>query len=964
MSILTVPVLPRARFIQNFLVTCLLVCLAAAISLLAMWISTKARANTTHIPKPSTAQGAPVPGAEVSPYNAAASVNMAFWLFFEVWIINTFRAYRPQYFLPSIVCSIFIQITSTYGVLFATMEQVESLITRVLESFFAGFAISAAVSLFIIPITSRTLIYMLMTGEIHALKKILEVHSQYMRSLPTRDWYGEKSSSKESDSGMESDGKNSSRTTPWPEADTLKSVTSGVAEVQVKIQAELRYAKLEAAWGKLRGKDISTITRLLKGILVPILGMESLTDVTDRIEKRGGWGVLRLPKTDHGLTEAEFVALEEKEKQEWNWIFDKLQRPVHKLQQAMIEGLDHCLYTLEFAKRPKDHANIDIEASPSGSYFVGKAFAPFLESKIQEFLSNRENFLKEWCAFKCLDYPKRDGVEPSEYPLHERHQSQLYLVLDLEYSFIMTARGVLDFVKYADSKIADGTMAKNRFIYPTWRQLKQWFWDALSREDGNLDYQAYSTRSGSPIVRLTDAIPIEKDPEHLPPVTAWEKFTDHFRIIPRFFGSAESTFGFRVATGTMCIAIVCYLRNSQEFFIQQRIIWGSIMASVAISMTQTAGSGIYGQAVRFGGTCIAMVASYIIWYLPDQHTAGIIVFTGIAMFFYHYPFIKNPADPVIPMIGMVTVVLIVGYELQVKQIGVEISISNGQVYHPLYELAPYRLAAVSGGVAIAFLFTYFPSVDTARAKLRNDLGAAVYLMSNYYSSVHQTVSLRIRGAEGDMGDKTSTGRVLQKARTQIFVKELILLQGMKQHCKFLAWEPTFGGKFPRATYDKLLDHTQNILHFSTMISYVTETFKEFPTEVDTQITSESWMKDFKELIASLQLTSQNVTSLLSIVAAAISTGRPLPPYLKAPKPVRLSQLLESMDADILSPRHVLEAGYAAFAVMQVATSMLGDDLEGLLEETKNLVGEVKFGIEAPRVDGVSSAHLMIGEKQD
>jgi hypothetical protein len=163
---------------------------------------------------------------------------------------------------------------------------------------------------------------------------------------------------------------------------------------------------------------------------------------------------------------------------------------------------------------------------------------------------------------------------------------------------------------------------------------------------------------------------------------------------------------------------------------------------------------------------------------------------------------------------MVTVMLIVGYELQVKKIGIEISISNGQVYHPLYELAPYRLAAVAGGVGVAFIFTYFPSVVTARAKLRNDLGSALYLLGNYYSSVHQTVSLRIRGTQGDMGDKKSTGRKLQKARTQVLIKELILLQGIKQHCKFLAWEPTFGGKFPRATYDKLIDHTQkSVYHF-------------------------------------------------------------------------------------------------------------------------------------------------------
>jgi hypothetical protein len=72
-----------------------------------------------------------------------------------------------------------------------------------------------------------------------------------------------------------------------------------------------------------------------------------------------------------------------------------------------------------------------------------------------------------------------------------------------------------------------------------------------------------------------------------------------------------------------------------------------------------------------------------------------------------------------------------------------------------------------------------------------------------------------------------------------------------------------------------------------------------------------------------------------------------------------------MDADILSPRHVLEPGYAAFAVMQVATSMLADDLEGLLEETKNLVGEVKFGIETPGTGNIEDADpVMTGEKRD
>src|ERR1700761_1191339 len=165
--------------------------------------------------------------------------------------------------------------------------------------------------------------------------------------------------------------------------------------------------------------------------------------------------------------------------------------------------------------------------------------------------------------------------------------------MQLEYSVVTVARGILDLVRFAESKVEDGTMKKKRLTVPTWKQLKKWAWAIVSREDNNLDYQTYSYRSGTPTVYLGDAFGVQRDPEHLDPETWWEKVTDKFRLLPKFFGSKESLFGFKVAVGTMIIAISCFLRNSQEFYIKQRIIWAAIM--VGISTTQTAGSGIYGQ---------------------------------------------------------------------------------------------------------------------------------------------------------------------------------------------------------------------------------------------------------------------------------------------------------------------------------------------------------------------------------
>lgn len=349
-------------------------------------------------------------------------------------------------------------------------------------------------------------------------------------------------------------------------------------------------------------------------------------------------------------------------------------------------------------------------------------------------------------------------------------------------------------------------MKKKRFFVPTWKQMKKWFWVSLSREDRELDYQSYSRRSGTPTVYLDDVLQTGKDAEHLSPETAWEKITDKLRTIPRFLGSSESVFGFRVAVATMCISIVAFLRNSQHFYIEQRLIWGSIM--VAISMTLTAGSGIYGQFLRFIGTAIGMVLSYIDWYIVDAQPSGVIVFVGITMVVYHYPLIKFQTDPVIPIIGMVTVMLIVGYALQVKKVGILLSETSGQQFHALYVLSPYRLATVTGGVGVALLFTYFPSVATVRSQLRKDLGSFLYLLAHYYSSMYTTASLRVRDLAGDHRNKKSLGRVLQKALARLLAKEIVLLQGMKQHTVFFAWEPTFGGKFPRDTYWKLIEHAR------------------------------------------------------------------------------------------------------------------------------------------------------------
>ena len=65
----------------------------------------------------------------------------------------------PALQFPVIMYSIFTNVAFTYGPLFPTIDAGEALIVQLLEGFLMAFAISLGVNLFIIPVSSRTVIF-------------------------------------------------------------------------------------------------------------------------------------------------------------------------------------------------------------------------------------------------------------------------------------------------------------------------------------------------------------------------------------------------------------------------------------------------------------------------------------------------------------------------------------------------------------------------------------------------------------------------------------------------------------------------------------------------------------------------------------------------------------------------------------------------------------------------------------
>lgn len=81
---------------------------------------------------------------------------------------------------------------------------------------------------------------------------------------------------------------------------------------------------------------------------------------------------------------------------------------------------------------------------------------------------------------------------------------------------------------------------------------------------------------------------------------------------------------------------------------------------------------------------------------------------------------------------------------------------------------------------------------------------SMYLLANYYSCVHSTVKGRVLGSEGSMELNDAPGRKLDKFRLKLFSKEVALLAGLGEHAAWTAWEPTFGGRFPKEIYDDIV----------------------------------------------------------------------------------------------------------------------------------------------------------------
>ncbi|KAH6647237.1 hypothetical protein BKA67DRAFT_525068 [Truncatella angustata] len=951
-SILSLSILPRGKFLQTLTLNVLFACAGAAIALLIMWSALQARLHTESRPlDPST--GLP-------PYNPSQSVVSAVWLFFVIWFANTIRAKYPTMNVPVIVFSIFTNISATYSPIMTSNAAFESLVKRLLTAMLTAFGIGFACSLLIIPVPSRKVSFGQIKGMMMLLRGAVKQEKVYMQSLEREDMFAilHNVSSAVDGGGWNNQSKKSPEPVTAAEATALKATIANIRQLAGKVQADLAFAKRDFSWGKHGASDLRDIFLNLRACLIPVVGISTVIDIFQVVAEKREWA------TDEH-TPAEVLAEKIEEKRMWNEVMKQLHEPFEALSQIVDQGLEHAGIQLEIFPRPKaakkgkkDSANgdIDVEAKGGLSKPGDSDFAKTLDAKVKILKDVKGKVLKIWAKERGLigdtEEPEsmREGYFEAEDDVDRRRdQGQLFLLLYIEklastflHHMNETAEAVQSFVIYADERIANGSMSKNHLIVPKWKKLRKWAAAMLKDEDASSENTA-DLFDSSNVVYVGDGFSEKKDPEHLPASNWFERLGNGIRAMNRFFGSQQSFFGIRVACATMTIAIVNFLEPTQAFFVKQRLVWAMII--VSISMTETSGQSIFGFFCRIAGTAAAMVLSLIAWYIVDKNIPGIIVFYALFIMCIHYFFLKYPQFIPAWMISMVTLTMIIGYQLQVIKIGIAVAESNSQPFYPIYEFGPYRLATVAGGALVAFIWTIFPSPITDRTWLRRDLSATMYLLAHYFTAINETLKSRLHDTGGDPNVKTSPAHKLAKIRRKLFGKLLLILPSLSQHANFQRFEPTIGGKFPRETYLDIIQRATRITSYLTLISH-SVTWTPHHAQQD-----RAWIEALSLLLTDVSSTKDTIICALALLSNSLLNGHPLPPHIPVPKPYELTRQLEKLKLpgspgqrpmNLLDAKNMSENGYAEFAVLQVCSSLVCDDLEGLIKSVGKLVGVVDF----------------------
>lgn len=257
-----------------------------AMVLLGQYAGIKARQHTTPVgASPNIALG----------YNSSASAVNAIFLMLNLFGINALRAARPAFSIPAVGYNIFVLLGFTYGPQMTTVASSLKFSKELFYSFLTGQAIGTGVSLLVIPISSRKVFFGEAAGFLQSSRGLLKAQIEFVEALEysqmectprpnTRLASGGRS---ETDHVRDNQPEESENKHIYNQrASSLKESSAALLALGGKLRDDVVFAKREIAFGHFQSKHIHEMHRLFMNILVPITGLSTITDISERLNHR------------------------------------------------------------------------------------------------------------------------------------------------------------------------------------------------------------------------------------------------------------------------------------------------------------------------------------------------------------------------------------------------------------------------------------------------------------------------------------------------------------------------------------------------------------------------------------------------------------------------------------------------------------------------------------------------------
>ncbi|KAK2791372.1 hypothetical protein FQN53_004553 [Emmonsiellopsis sp. PD_33] len=962
--------MPRAKFMKIMLFNLLATCVAASLCCLGIYCTVKAREHTT----PAGSSSDIVTG-----YNSSASAVAAIWFIFDIWIGNTLRNYRPaELQAPMVAFSIYVAALMTRAGQIVKLADGLRIVKQLLLAFLIGFAIGTGTSLLVLPVTSRSILFHSLKPYPKTVKALLDAQIAYVRrSRRDGPWrltrlatLTRRGTAVSILSRQATAVRHGNPSPPDPKAQALKTAINELNAIHSKARADLYYAKQEVAWGKLTAEDLEATFTYLRSILIGLSGIGMLPEIFRKLSKtednphpEGG---------DESWSHSSDIEDENDDGYAGVHFIGPLCERLETATKIVNSGLQHALITLEFVKAkefvkevrgrrfslsPRDEEEtVDITAPGR------EGFTNHFQTKLQDFFDKKRQLPETWASLNAFSSIGGSQGYTAQAPEDREIRKEFFVLILIDHLQELVLQTTFDFVRFANGKVADGTMKSRRLIFPKKEAFMEWFAFNTETDDDEADNIGKTKHEPVQDSPLQGGNPLKVvgmgDPEHLPPANGWQRFGNRIRHLSSLLSSEQSTFGFRVAIASFSPAILAFLRQTQSIFNSHR--WNWAVIAIILAMSPTSGKSLFGLVGRIAATTVSVVLCFVVWYIVVGKTVGVIVFLYIGNCLQHYFLIKYPRFIPTFLIALITFNMIIGYQLQNRKLGEERVTRTGLKNYPIYIFGPYRLAAVITGCALAFFWVIFPYPVSASSQVRRYLGQSLFVLANFYSCMHTTIEVWIHQEQGDTTNPQSPARLLERARVKLYAKEISLLSNIRSHIEFTAYEPSIGGRFPKEIYDNITSEIQTILTSMELMSHATRDLGGL-TERSSSTTTEAkyrrrsstgshsgdeerWIDMLARAANSPDFHSQITTSVLCHLSAAVSNGLALPPYLSPPHPFPLAKKLRRMNEGSMDISNIEDPTFSAFVSIEVLSSMVSSSLKNLVSNVKQLVGELNFDI--------------------